>query len=918
MNTPPERPDALAQAYAAQARAAEAELDRDLPTARAHYEDALVALFHTLGPLHQDTQRCLARLVNLLGNLPGRDPNPLSEQNIHSASLYLCLSALQQGLPDAPDRLARAVQQIEQQRSPAPRSPEQQRQIDLALQRERESDHAAQAGDHAAAEAALAEALALQEKLCGDTHGDLVPLLRKQIALAEAQDRGSAVLPLLRRIAAIYRATLGEHHLQTMQALHAVTMREIHEYGIAGAGSAHELFQSIGHMSGQPGLAGSLLKMFDGRLSEGGREPSGPSRSERREQARQQHKAAPKPHALECLADVDWASLHHAYGAATDVPEWLSMLLSRNARTRSDAWEEIGGALTHQGGLCDAVAAAVPFMMRMLADPATPDRGQILSFLSFLAIESLSAHQGASGAATHAALLRGAPTLLQLAEREPDMRGAAALALGCLPERHGEIAPRLLALLAAEQQPALQATILLALADLLPHGEPTHEVFARYLVAPSNVVRAAAAAALIDHLGEHSPAEAERIVLDALDGVVAARTPAPKLDMGALIEAHGIMALATAMRSAAEGRRSYWDVDLYQCFGDFWQENGITALLAALGKLGAARALPQLIPRLPALPDTDAIAGLMLSLAFGTPWQRSAGTSIHFDSDLPFTECLPYGAVVPALDPAALNEAQRQVLATLLDYDPLWQQLEDGVQMLRIYGLPATRVLLRVVLAGAALDSGPRIAPRVAVPATAGVGPDAPPAIDRERRVQLLDAAMGSLGVPQEIHASALGYLDGSERLLWLRNKSRYFAIARFDCEQFPIHISDVPHLDALDLQWLDVCVALGVVGGYIDMIADEDRLFQAMAHICAQVSLEASYFYTDYAAMAGIPSATAPLVRQGIPTALGRYILAHLPESVYGLVRMQRKMRAPLIELLLCSDPPQIAEAMELEQYHR
>lgn len=914
MNTPPESPDGLAQAYAAQAQAAEAELDRDLLTARARYEDALVGLFHQRGPLHEDTRACLARLVNLLGNLPGRDPNPLNEQNTHSASLYLCLHALQLGLPDAADRLARAVQQIERQRSPAPRTPEQQRQIDLALQRERESDHAAQAGDYAAAEVAMAEALALQEQVSGDTHGDLVPLLRKQIALSEAQGRGSAVLPLLRRIAAIYRATLGEHHLQTLQALQAVTMREISEYGLAGAGSARDLLQSMGQISGQSGVADHMLKMFASMLPKAGAQPSGPSRSERREQATQRSRAAQQPAALAGLADVDWASLHHAYGPATDVPQWLAMLLSSDARTRRDAWEEIGGALTHQGDLCTAVAAVVPFLLRMLADPATPDRGKILGFLAFLAHESLLPHQGSYGVATHAALLGGIATLLQVAEREPDMRGGAVLALGCFPERGDEIAPRLRALLPATPQPGIQAAILMALADLLPHTAPAQELFAPHLASTSATVRTAAAAALIDHMGQRAPAEAERAVLEALDGVVAALSPAPKVDMDALVAEHGIMALATAARMAMAGRLPYWDDE--HRIGDFWLEDGITAMLAALGKLGAARAIPQLIPRLPTLPDTESAAGLMLSLAFGSPWQRSAGTSIHCDGGLPFTHDLPYGASVPAPDPAALSDAQRQALAALLDYEQIWEEQDQGVQMLRSYGLPASRSLLRLFLAGAAGADSPRAAPLVAVPAIAGVGPDAPPAIDRERRVGLLDAAMRSLGVPQEIHSAALAYLGGTEDYLSLKSKSNYFAIARFDREQFPIHISDAPHLDALDLQWLDVCVALGVVGGYIDMIADEDRVFQAMAHVRYQVSLDHYYFYSDYPAMAGIPSATAPLVRQGRPTALGRYILADLPESVYALVRVQRKMRTPLIELLLAADPPQIAEAMELESY--
>ena len=52
---------------------------------------------------------------------------------------------------------------------------------------------------------------------------------------------------------------------------------------------------------------------------------------------------------LETLDAVDWTALEHAYGEATDVPDILRALASRDERVRDQAFREAYGTIYHQG-----------------------------------------------------------------------------------------------------------------------------------------------------------------------------------------------------------------------------------------------------------------------------------------------------------------------------------------------------------------------------------------------------------------------------------------------------------------------------------------------------------------------------------------------------------------------------------------
>ncbi|TYB98953.1 hypothetical protein FXF53_16700 [Micromonospora sp. WP24] len=89
---------------------------------------------------------------------------------------------------------------------------------------------------------------------------------------------------------------------------------------------------------------------------------------------------------LDGLDDIEWRRLGHAYGAADDVPDLIRALRSPDPATRDDALGTLYTNVYHQGSRYQASAYAVPFLLELLADPATPDRPAILALVTSLAI----------------------------------------------------------------------------------------------------------------------------------------------------------------------------------------------------------------------------------------------------------------------------------------------------------------------------------------------------------------------------------------------------------------------------------------------------------------------------------------------------------------------------------------------------
>jgi len=113
------------------------------------------------------------------------------------------------------------------------------------------------------------------------------------------------------------------------------------------------------------------------------------------------------------LDSIPWDKIHHAYGAATDVPQLLRALLSRVGAKREKALRELYGNLWHQHTIYEATSYAVPFLVALLDAPETPHKAEIAIYLAnlFLAQTGESEHMEAtrrtveSGAATYLRLL---------------------------------------------------------------------------------------------------------------------------------------------------------------------------------------------------------------------------------------------------------------------------------------------------------------------------------------------------------------------------------------------------------------------------------------------------------------------------------------------------------------------------------
>jgi hypothetical protein len=88
---------------------------------------------------------------------------------------------------------------------------------------------------------------------------------------------------------------------------------------------------------------------------------------------------------LSRLGEIDWASLEHAYGEATDVPDLLRAIAAGD--DDDEALNHMLYALDHQGvQRFESTLRAVPFLIGLIADPATPRRGAIARLLAEFAV----------------------------------------------------------------------------------------------------------------------------------------------------------------------------------------------------------------------------------------------------------------------------------------------------------------------------------------------------------------------------------------------------------------------------------------------------------------------------------------------------------------------------------------------------
>jgi hypothetical protein len=83
------------------------------------------------------------------------------------------------------------------------------------------------------------------------------------------------------------------------------------------------------------------------------------------------------------LDGVAWASLHGTYRSAEDVPRWISALRTPANR---EALIELSNAVVHQGTRWQVSAYVVPFLVWLVDDPATADRGALTTLVRHVGV----------------------------------------------------------------------------------------------------------------------------------------------------------------------------------------------------------------------------------------------------------------------------------------------------------------------------------------------------------------------------------------------------------------------------------------------------------------------------------------------------------------------------------------------------
>jgi HEAT repeat protein len=98
---------------------------------------------------------------------------------------------------------------------------------------------------------------------------------------------------------------------------------------------------------------------------------------------------------LEKLDTIDWSSLSHAYGEASDVPDLIRGLVSADEETRDDIISALHGSIWHQGTVYEATAYAVPFLIELVESDSISGKVSILVLLNAIADGSsyLDVHQ---------------------------------------------------------------------------------------------------------------------------------------------------------------------------------------------------------------------------------------------------------------------------------------------------------------------------------------------------------------------------------------------------------------------------------------------------------------------------------------------------------------------------------------------
>ncbi len=215
------------------------------------------------------------------------------------------------------------------------------------------------------------------------------------------------------------------------------------------------------------------------------------------------------------LNAVEWGKMRHGEGRATDTPDMVRALLGPDERQAAYGWLR---QTVIMGVRFPSILPVVPFLIEMLANPAVPDRPELLTLLADCAVGNATAYpsfaedddyfllhgfhpdqqylpvesrqyrtdlfvgQG-SAADDYAPLLRaaydavalGLPLYLTaLTDDDPAMRLNAAFLLAWFTDRPAEIVPALMGRYAIEPRGDVRASIVLALMHVTAFDSSFH------------------------------------------------------------------------------------------------------------------------------------------------------------------------------------------------------------------------------------------------------------------------------------------------------------------------------------------------------------------------------------------------------------------------------------------------------------
>lgn len=165
------------------------------------------------------------------------------------------------------------------------------------------------------------------------------------------------------------------------------------------------------------------------------------------------------------LDEISWGTLKHNYGTAEDIPGLLRSCASRGRDKALKAVDELDNHLYHQGGwICPAASAALPFLVRLAANPKVTVRAEVIETITSLARVAAEVEPKRVDQAWPCAMEAAAPSLLALlADRDPKVRHAVVHLAGVRGLGPDLVLPALRARLREERDEAVRYDLTISL-----------------------------------------------------------------------------------------------------------------------------------------------------------------------------------------------------------------------------------------------------------------------------------------------------------------------------------------------------------------------------------------------------------------------------------------------------------------------